>query len=752
MQSSSTEHRGNFKGRVWLPPRWFAVLLAALTLAAFTGVLVGGQSFVYRDFGTFSYPIAHYLRESFWRGELPLWNPLSNCGMPFLAEWNTQVLYPPALFYVLLPMPWSLSTFCVLHLVLGGVGMHYLSKQWTDNCFAAAFAGLVFSFNGLVLNSLMWPAFIAGLGWMPWVVWLTERAWREGRKEVLHAAFAGGLQMLSGAVEVILLTWVLLGSLCVLEIVRGELSRMKILSRAIAVVALITCLSAAQLLPFFDLLQHSHREGWGVSTQWPMPKSGWLSFLVPLLHCSLQQGVFVQDNQYWTFSYYVGIATLVLALRALFKGNRRVWLLTALTLICLFLALGEATPIYPWLCRHARLVGLMRFPIKFVILPVFVMPLLAGYSLADQRQEKGESRSKWDWSWGFVWLLVVLVSAGILWWNHTWPHTNDDRTATLKNGVERLMFFTAIVGCILTLGRISLVRAGRALQVGLLVLVWLDLYQHEPQPQTVEKAVYDPRLLCNLPKPQFGLSRGLLPDPVRYRLSSSYFPEAKADFLNRRFGLFFNCNLLDDIPKCDGFFPLYLSDYSNLYSQGFNERMLDFMGISETVTVKSNALAWEPREAFMPLLSGGQTPVFTNEARILSMLCSSNFNPRTEVFLPPEAKEAIRASDHSSFKTLGASFSAQKIEARVEADAVSILVVAQTYYHPWHAYVDDKPTRLWRANYAFQALEIPPGNHRVVLLYRDYLFYFGAAVSITALAGSLGGLWFLKRPRNLAAQ
>ena len=69
----------------WLTPSRFAVLLVVLTLAAFPQVFLGIQTFVYRDFGVFSYPIAYHWRESFWQGEIPLWNPLSNYGAPFLA-------------------------------------------------------------------------------------------------------------------------------------------------------------------------------------------------------------------------------------------------------------------------------------------------------------------------------------------------------------------------------------------------------------------------------------------------------------------------------------------------------------------------------------------------------------------------------------------------------------------------------------------------------------------------------------------
>jgi hypothetical protein len=88
-----------------------------------------------RDYGFFAYPLAHFQRDCFWRGELPFWNPYNNCGVPFLAQWNTMPLYPPALIYLTLPLQWSLSFFCLLHLWFAGFGMFFLARRWTGNNF-----------------------------------------------------------------------------------------------------------------------------------------------------------------------------------------------------------------------------------------------------------------------------------------------------------------------------------------------------------------------------------------------------------------------------------------------------------------------------------------------------------------------------------------------------------------------------------------------------------------------------------------
>src|ERR1017187_3269680 len=254
----------------WFTPLRFGLLLALLVFAAFPQVLLGLETFVARDYGFFVYPLAHFQRDCFWHGELPLWNPYNNCGVPFLAQWNTMPLYPPSLIYLLLPLQWSLGFFCLLHLWFAGFGMFFLARRWTglrraevssvfDGCnawpvstqlsgkeatatqagnsFAAAFAGVAFAFNGLTLNLLMWPSHIATLSWMPWVVLAVELAWREGGQKIILAAFIGALQMLAGGPEIIFLTWILLLALWVQQFVRGESPRIAMLRRFPLVVA-----------------------------------------------------------------------------------------------------------------------------------------------------------------------------------------------------------------------------------------------------------------------------------------------------------------------------------------------------------------------------------------------------------------------------------------------------------------------------------------------------------------------------------
>ena len=254
----------------WFTPWRFCGVLGLLMLVCFPQVLAGLETFASRESGLFAYPVAFYHRGCFWRGEMPLWNPLNSCGIPFLAQWNTLTLYPPSLFYLLLPLPWSFDVFRLGHLFLGGVGMYFLANRWTGVRLGAAVAGVSFAFNGFTWCGLAYPHLIAALAWMPWLLLAVERAWQGGTRAVILAALVAAMQVLSGGAEVVLLTWLLLGVLWVAEFASGQVPRLKLAGTTLAVGILTAGLTAAQMLPFLALLAQSDRYPRPARAPWPI--------------------------------------------------------------------------------------------------------------------------------------------------------------------------------------------------------------------------------------------------------------------------------------------------------------------------------------------------------------------------------------------------------------------------------------------------------------------------------------------------
>ena len=105
----------------------------------------------------------------------------------------------------------------------------------------------------------------------------------------------------------------------------------------------------------------------------------------------------------------------------------------------------------------------------------------------------------------------------------------------------------------------------------------------------------------------------------------------------------------------------------------------------------------------------------------------------------------MTATNQTQARVLNSKFTAQRVDIEVETSGPSLVVVAQTWYHNWRAYVDGRPAPLLRANHAFQAIQVPAGRHSIRLVYEDRAFQFGAAVSICMAVNCLIFLHLLRR-------
>jgi hypothetical protein len=731
----------------WFGPWRFALLLALLVCASFPQVMLGVQTFIARDYGFFAFPLAHFQKQCFWHGQIPFWNPYNNCGIPFLAQWNTMPLYPPSLIYLLLPLTWSLSFFCLLHLWFGGLGMYFLARRWTSNEFAAAFAGTAFAFSGMTLNLLMWPSHTATWAWMPWVVLTVEAAWRDGGKKVLIAAIAGTFQMLAGGPEIIFFTWLFLLVLWLQQLACNEFPRAKFW-RFPAVVALVVLMAAAQLLPFLDLAAHSQRQAGYADLRWSMPGHGWANFLVPMAFGAVRgEGIFFQDGQAWTSSYYLGMATLLLALLTIWKfRDRRVCLLTVVVVIAVICALGENTPIFPAVRKLIPQLGFVTYPVKYLLLVTFIAPLLAAHSLAKIQGKRKEIT--------IVAACLLLLMAVVMFWISRSAMPNTDAHAAILEGAWRMSFLVLTALVLFLIAQDFKAPFGRIATLLLVLLAWLDVLTHEPtQNPTVPPGVFQPGLvrtqLAMNPQPELGGSRAMVSPKAFMQFIQLALRDPGKNFLAKRLGYCANCNLLDAVPKVDGFFSLTPNQNDALISLIYGAtndfpRLEDFMGVSQ-MTAPDEIYHWLPRKTFLPLVTAGQTPFVMDDWNALHLLSNSNFDGSKMVFIAPEDRQFLTTTNSAAARITSSNFQNSIIEIDVDSPTPSIVVVAQTFYHDWHAFVDGHAAPLLRANYAFQAVAAPQGRHQITLRYLDRAFELGATLSVITWISCLLALCAPKR-------
>jgi hypothetical protein len=632
--------------------------------------------------------------------------------------------------------------------------MYFLAYRWTNHRLAAGLAGVIFAFNGLSLNALMWPNNSATLGWLPWVICLAQPAWRYGGKAVVWAVLAASMQMLAGGPEVILFTWLILVVLAGGDLIWHSADRGRVVGRFCLFAVLVALVAAIQLLPFLELLAHSQRDTGFGSSDWSMPAWGWANFLVPLFRATCNsQGLFAQPGQYWTSSYYAGIGTVLLV--AVAVRHARQWpmrVLAALLCLGLVLALGNSGLLYRWMRLCIPALGFVRFPVKFVILILAVAPPLAAFGFA-ALASKPRPFGRFEWASAGV----ILVLIGMLvWLASRLPSGEGVWRATWENGLARggllllVLLFTFV--CLNASG-------ARRVLFGccLLLVVWLDFVTHMPsQNPGAQRAVYTPgwasAQLKLKPQPRLGQSRIMLAPAALPALKTVTIPSLEENYLLNRLGFFADCNLLEAVPQVHGFFSLTPAEANDatalpyvLTNRDF-PALLDFMGVSQ-ITAPGKAFEWSPRPSAMPLVTAGQQPGFADDRAAFGAFFQTNLDYRQIVILPPEARGSITATRQTAARVLDATFADQNVSIQVQAPAPSLVVISQSHYPAWKGYVDGQPTTIWRANYAFQAVQVPAGEHKVRLAYEDSKLRAGAVCSGVGLL-ACAGLWLLAHRRN----
>jgi hypothetical protein len=717
----------------WIVP----TIVGAFLFLFFPTVFLGINSFFYRDFGSLAYPIIHYQKESFLSGEIPLWNPLSHCGIPFLAQWGTMTLYPPSLFYIFLPLPWSLNFFCLLHLIFGAVGMFLFARRWINDDLPALFSAVAFVFNGIILSCLMWPNYTAALAWAPWIFYVFEKAVCTGGKYILFAIIFSVFQFMSGVPEILIITHIITFSIVIYNVIDNKACILSAVSRYLLVIISVLFICAMQLLPFLDLLQQSHRTADIDFTKWSMPGWGLANFFVPLFHYfKTYQNTFVQSEQAFITSYYFPLGTLVLSLLGIIRANSKTRIMFLLLIFfSISMALGSNSFIYNFASSFLPFFNKIRYPIKFIIILSFIIPVLAGLGVGQLIKSDKKAIS----SILLISLTFLIIAAIILIFNFRYPFPLDQFRETVINTILRYLFLILFIAALL----ISLNYKNYfhiLFPISLLIIAIDGKYHlHNFHPvipsEHLESKLWSYSVEDK--KPRFGEGRVFISPYAEERLLRSVVSDWTANFIGKRLALWSNLNLLEEIPKVNGAFTLQLIHQKQLEKMLYQtnniylDSILRFLNVTY-ITKPGTIVEWIKYTNSMPLIYAGQNIKLMDYSNSLNYILSPSFNPPDEVIISKE--EQNRYPDISLIKKQkttinNATYSNHRIIFDYESEAPAIITISQTYYKNWRAFIDGKEYPILRANYAFQAIPVPAGKHKAVIEYYDKSFIYGLLCS-----------------------
>lgn len=157
---------------------------------------------------------------------------------------------------------------------------------------------------------------------------------------------------------------------------------------------------------------------------------------------------------------------------------------------------------------------------------------------------------------------------------------------------------------------------------------------------------------------------------------------------------------------------------------GKNDFRLAYM--SDTVA------AWENRDALPRAFVTHQAIVQDDDAAFARMHAPA-FRPDCEVLLadaPVEAQSNDALANCAPPGAVGITrYQPERVEITATTDQPGYLVLTDSWYPGWNAFVDGQPAPIYRADVLFRAVAIEPGTHNIVFEYCPSSFTLGAAIS-----------------------
>jgi hypothetical protein len=366
------------------------LLICAAALLLFAAPLMHNEVLTFRDHSDYFMPLRFFtaLHLRAWR--LPLWNPYSASGEPWLANPQTAVFYPPSWIFIVLPFRAAYVLFLAFHIALLGCGAYVLFLRSASRG-AATVGAIALMFCGPVLSMLDVGDNLASFAWLPWVL---AAALRPSTKRVYSGAVCLALCFLAGEPFI-----AAIAAIAFVLLVRRI--------REIAITAAMTIgLCAIELLPFLELVQGSDRRGGFTERDIlrdSMPIWQWWRVAVP--PTTTAAGYDASLSQHFVPIVYIGVLTTALAIVGIIIAaiQRRRGALGWIALLILSIVIGAG----PTILVHLP-VTVLRYPARMVPFGAFALIALAVIGW-----DRIRNRSNWLDALAIVVIVCELIPAAM---------------------------------------------------------------------------------------------------------------------------------------------------------------------------------------------------------------------------------------------------------------------------------------------------------------------------------------------------
>lgn len=698
------------------------------------------------DFTDLNYPFRHFLIESLKHGKIPLWSSQISAGYPILAEGQIAALYPLNLLASFLPLMISVNFTILSTYFLIGTFTYFYLREIKLGRPAATFGAINMMFGSFALTQLLHWGMIVTLAFLLGEMWILEKMVKSGK--TVYALILGlflGTQFLGGHPQMIFYALIFLGLYWLFlnfifeskrekKVLPGEARQALILrsnllknfSLFILFILLGLGIGAAQNLPQYEFTQNSTRvKGLTAEaiTRFNFPMRDLATFISPYVSYddsqtlgAFQHNGWPQDERY----PYAGILTLVFALLAIFilwKRKSRVIFYIFILIFSLLLSFGSETLLGIILTKPPF--SLFRLPLRFLMLTDLSLVILAAFGVENLVGRLRKPKVA-------VGAAVILIGLAFfdLWYFGSKLHPAVS---------ARDWYQTPEVAKFLKEKLVNQERATTEYYYYPTIKIFLT-----------QRHLWDePKTLINLRNlvPVFNNLLDGIPMAVGAANSGGLKVQRYNDLEMETFFNGAQYSSFDKVSLSDSY--LFLNRLSGVRYVIFSKELPSGSGLSKVFQTdfkngQDNIYIYEFFDYYLRVFMVPQAQVETPE-KIREHLLKVDFDPKQTVFLEEKTDWGAKGAFASSVQFV--SYEDQEVKIKTQSSNDGFLFLSDTYYPGWKAYVDGQEKKIYLANYAFRAVEVPKGDHEVIFRYEPKSFWWGFRISVgTAISVILGSL------------
>lgn len=715
----------------------------------FTPIAADQASLTQGDFSGQFVAFAGYQYERMSRGEIPLWNPYNNGGLPFIGDTQAAVFYPPRWLTIgisKLAGGWSYNSLqmeMALHVLAYTLLMYLFARRLTmpdaRGPLAAFCAALIIGYGGYVTGyPPLQLAVLEAAIWLPAMALGILEATRGGRLRVGWLALAGfslGMSWLAGHPQT---SWFIsiIGAGYLLFRCLGLEGRWRSVLLGMPALALISFgVCAVSLLPGIEYLLLSSREAMGYAAKGN-------GFPIRDMAQLLWPGALSQ----WS-PLFVGLPALFFAAVAVARGWResRFWLLAAF--LGLLHSLGDNSAFYAITYNFVPGLRFFRGQERAAVVAANSLAILAGLGIvaaAAWHNQLYRQRALRYWRLFAAILAGVAILALCAW--AAQPQSYGDLLSVATRSA-----LVAVAACFVLSRYMNAPRLVSA-QLAVAALIAFELFTVNID----HPAVYD-----SLPADQqVSMSAPPLVKAIQADASGQPF---RVDGFR---GLEDNYGSLYAIMDMRGISPLWLKGPRALAYADYTDNPLAWelfavkyvFSAQQRLSIPSDIIDsgsdsrgqfWlhkllDPRPFAMLF---AHADVVDSDEWARELMADPRYDERHKLLAhqPPTLELPAGASDGQATVS---SFAPEEIVIDLSTRANALLSLALPHYPGWQARVDGKPTAIIRAYAGLSAVEIPAGSQRLILSFAPPSYTLGLVISgLTWLGLALAGLLALRGRR-----